>query len=64
MKEEEQTENQQQLKEDDAENKKIETNSQKNKPKEIALKKKDERERNIGETKPQNITEPQNITDF
>ena len=39
LKEEEQTENQQQLNEDDAENKKIETNSQKNKPKEVALKK-------------------------
>ena len=37
--------------------KKIETSSQKNKPKEIALEKNDERERNIGETKPQNITE-------
>ena len=39
LKEEKQTENQQQLKEDNAENKNIETNSQKNKPKEIALKK-------------------------
>ena len=38
--------------------KKIETSSRKNKPKEIALEKNDERERNIGETKPQNITRP------
>ena len=62
MKEEEQTENRQRLKQDDAENKKVETNSEKNKPKEISLKK-DERERNIGETKPQNITKLQNVTE-
>ena len=62
LKEEEQTENQQQLKEDNAENKNIETNSQKNKPKEIALKN-DERERNNGETRPQNVSKPQNVTE-
>ena len=62
MKEEEQTENRQRLKQDDAENKKVETNSEKNKPKEISLKK-DERERNIGKTKPQNITKLQNVTE-
>ena len=62
MKEEEQTENRQRLKQEDAENKKVETNSEKNKPKEILLKK-DERERNIGETKPQNITKLQNVTE-
>ena len=51
---EEQTEIWQKLKEDDAEKK---TSSRKNKPKEIALEKNYERERNIGETKPQNLTE-------
>ena len=56
LKEEEQTENRQQPKGDDTENKKIETSSKKNKPKEITLEKNDEKERNIGETKPQNIT--------
>ena len=56
MKEEEQTENRQQPKGDDTENKKIETSSKKNKPKEITLEKNDEKERNIGETKRQNIT--------
>ena len=40
MKEEEQTENWQELKGDDRENKKIETSSQKNKPKEVTLEKK------------------------
>ena len=56
MKEEEQTENRKQLKGDDAE-KEIETSSQENKQKEITLGKNDKRERNIGENKPQNITE-------
>ena len=51
---EEQTEIWQQLKEDDAEKK---TSCRNNKPKEIALEKNYERERNIGETKPQNLTE-------
>ena len=56
MKEEEQTENRKQLKGDDTE-KNIETSSQMNKQKEITLRKNDERERNTGKTKPQNITE-------
>ena len=51
MKEEEQTENQRQLKADDTE-KRIETSSEKIKQKEITLGKNDQRERNIGETKP------------
>ena len=54
--EEEQTENRQQVKRDDIEiNREI--SSLKNKQKKITLGKNDERERNIGETKPQNITE-------
>ena len=56
MKEEEQTENQRKLKADDTE-KRIETSSEKIKQKEITLGKNDQRERNIGETKPQNIAE-------
>ena len=56
MKEEEQTENRKQLKGDNTE-KEIETSSQKNKQKEITLRKNDEIERNIGETKPPNVTE-------
>ena len=56
MKEEKQTENRKQIKRDDTE-KSIETSSQKNKQKEITLRKNDERERNTGKTKPQNITE-------
>ena len=56
LNEEEQTENRKQLKGDDAE-KEIETSSQENKQKEITLGKNDKRERNIGENKPQNITE-------
>ena len=56
LKEEEQTENQKQLKGDDTE-KNIEISCQKNKQKEITLRKNDERERNTGETEPQNITE-------
>ena len=54
--EEEQTENRQQVKRDDIE-KNREISSLKNKQKKITLGKNDERERNIGETKPQNITE-------
>ena len=54
--EEEQTENRQQVKRDDIE-KIREISSLKNKQKKITLGKNDERERNIGETKPQNITE-------
>ena len=60
MKEEKQTGNWQQLKDDDRENKKIETSSQKNKLKEVTLEK-NKGERNIGETKLQNITKSQNI---
>ena len=56
LKEEEQTENRKQLKGDDTE-KDIETSSQMNKQKEITLRKNDERERNTGKTKPQNVTE-------
>ena len=56
MKEEEQTGNQKQVKGDDTE-RNIETSSQKTKQKEITLRKNDERERNTGKTKPQNITE-------
>ena len=56
MKEEEQTENRKQLIGDDTE-KNIETNSQKNKKKEITLRKNNERERNAGETIAQNMTE-------
>ena len=56
MKEEKQTENRKQPKGDDTE-KSIETGSQKNKQKEITLRKNDETERNTGKTKPQNITE-------
>ena len=56
MKEEEQTQNRKQLKRDDTEKSK-ETSNQKNKQKEITLRKNDERERNTGKTKPQNITE-------
>ena len=37
--------------------KNIETSCQMNKQKEITLRKNDERERSIGKTKPQNITE-------
>ena len=54
--EEEQTENRQQVKRDDIE-KNREISSLKNKQTKITLGKNDERERNIGETKPQNITE-------
>ena len=54
--EEEQTENRQQVKRDDIE-KNREISSLKNKQKKITLGKNDERERNIGETKPQNIIE-------
>ena len=54
--EEEQTKNRQQVKRDDIE-KNREISSLKNKQKKITLGKNDERERNIGETKPQNITE-------
>ena len=54
--EEEQTENRQQVKRDDIE-KNREISSLKNKQKKITLGKNDERERNIGETKPRNITE-------
>ena len=56
LKEEKQTENRKQLKGDDTE-KNIETSCQMNKQKEITLRKNDERERSIGKTKPQNITE-------
>ena len=56
MKEEEQTGNRKQLKGDDTE-RNIETSSQMNKQKEITLRKNDERERNTGKTKPQNVTE-------
>ena len=63
MKEKGQTKNRQQLKKDDTENRKIETSTQKSKPKEITLEKTDERERNNGETKPLNLTKPQNITE-
>ena len=56
LKQEEQAENRKQLKGDDTE-KNIETSSQMNKQKEIKLRKNDERERNTGKTKPQNITE-------
>ena len=54
--EEEQTENRQQVKREDIE-KNREISSLKNKQKKITLGKNDERERNIGETKPQNIIE-------
>ena len=54
--EEEQTENRKQLKRDDTD-KTIKTSSQNNKQKEITLRKNDEREKNSGKTKPQNITE-------
>ena len=40
------------LKAEDKENEKIERSSHQNKPKEITLEKNDQRERNIGETKP------------
>ena len=63
MKEKGQTKNRQQLKKDDTENRKIETSTQKSKPKEMTLEKTDERERNNGETKPLNLTKPQNITE-
>lgn len=53
MKKEEQTQNRQQLKEDDTENKKIETSSENNKPEEITLEKNTEMERNFKATKPQ-----------
>ena len=56
LKEEEQTGNRKQLKGDDTE-RNIETSSQMNKQKEITLRKNDERERNTGKTKPQNVTE-------
>ena len=56
MKEEEQTGNRKQLKGENTEGN-IETSSQMNKQKEITLRKNDERERNTGKTKPQNITE-------
>ena len=56
LKEEEQTGNQKQVKGDDTE-RNIETSSQMTKQKEITLRKNDERERNTGKTKPQNITE-------
>ena len=53
---EEQTGNQKQVKGDDTE-RNIETSSQMTKQKEITLRKNDERERNTGKTKPQNVTE-------
>ena len=56
LKEEEQTGNQKQVKGDDTE-RNIETSTQMTKQKEITLRKNDERERNTGKTKPQNITE-------
>ena len=56
LKEEEQTGNQKQVKGDDTE-RNIETSSQMTKQKEITLRKNDERERNTGKTKPQNVTE-------
>ena len=56
MKEEEQTGNQKQVEADDTE-RNIETSTQMTKQKEITLRKNDERERNTGKTKPQNVTE-------
>ena len=56
MKEEEQTGNQKQVGGDDTE-RNIETSSQMTKQKEITLRKNDEREKNTGKTKPQNVTE-------
>ena len=54
--EEEQTENRQQVKRDDIRKTEKQVAKRTNKKK-ITLGKNDERERNIGETKPQNITE-------
>ena len=62
LNEEKETENRQQLKED-TDNKKNRKKQSKNKPKEITLEKTGEREQNIGEIKPQNITKPLNITE-